>query len=372
MEFFHDGKDDRGAFRTSRISISTLPCNDTHVAFGKPLGFNASPLGPAHRASPLTMALVFPAFVPRFLNHALTYLFALYGVIALGTYWLPKLFVSLCPAQNLKLKYRAKWALVTGASSGIGKSLAHALAAQGLNVVLVAIDEPLLEATAVELRERYASLGVEFRKVGCDLSRQGYLETIATATKDIDVQIVFNNAGYMLTGFFDKQPLEKLNANHECNATSAMRISHVFVTRMLEKKLRGCVVFTSSAAACQPTPFSALYGATKAYISSFAANIGVELKSRGIDVCAVHPSPVASAFYDKAHKLDSLNFFMKLAVKPEELPIEMMRPIGRVLWHDIGGVAIGFRMLLKLLDYGFFAALVSRTAHFMGDYKKNL
>jgi short-subunit dehydrogenase len=77
---------------------------------------------------------------------------------------------------------------------------------------------------------------------------------------------------------------------------------------MLAKNMKGCVVFTSSAAACQPTPFSALYGATKSYISSFAANIAVELKSRGIDVCAVHPSPVASNFYEKAHKLDSLNF----------------------------------------------------------------
>jgi len=309
--------------------------------------------------------------VPAFIDDSVSFVLAFYGLIALGTYWVPKALASALPKQNLKHKYGASWALVTGASSGIGKSLAIKLAEQGLNVVLVAIDEPLLETTFVELKERFGAR-VEFRKVGCDLSRGEYLETISKATSDIDVQCVFNNAGYMLTGFFDKQPLDKLMANHECNATSAMKISHVFVTRMLEKKLKGCVVFTSSAAACQPTPFSALYGATKAYISSFAANIGVELKSRGIDVCAVHPSPVASAFYDKAHKLDSLNFFMKLAVKPEELPDEIIRPIGRVLWHDIGGVAIGFRMLLKLFDYGFFATLISRFAHFMGDYKKNL
>jgi|TARA_B100001142_G_C14304425_1_gene644224 short-subunit dehydrogenase len=161
-------------------------------------------------------------------------------------------------------------------------------------------------------------------------------------------------------------------SNHECNATSAVQITHLFVCRMLNKNLRGCVVFTSSAAACQPTPFSALYGATKAYVSSFAANIAVELRSRGVDVCAVHPSPVASNFYNGAHKLDSLNFFMNFAVSPEALPDEIFRAIGRVVWHDIGGVAIGFRMLLKVFDYGFFAALISRVAHTMGDYKKNL
>ncbi len=166
--------------------------------------------------------------------------------------------------------------------------------------------------------------------------------------------------------------LSKLLLNHECNATSAMQITHLFVTRMLAKNMKGCVVFTSSAAACQPTPFSALYGATKAYVSSFAASIAVELKSRGIDVCAVHPSPVMSNFYDRAHKLNSLAFFMRFAVKPEVLPDEIFRPIGRVAWHDIGLVAVGFRLLLKLFDYNFFATLTCHFAHTMDDYKKNM
>eukprot|EP00227_Mantoniella_beaufortii_P012114 CAMPEP_0197592238 /NCGR_PEP_ID=MMETSP1326-20131121/14981_1 /TAXON_ID=1155430 /ORGANISM="Genus nov. species nov., Strain RCC2288" /LENGTH=305 /DNA_ID=CAMNT_0043157915 /DNA_START=207 /DNA_END=1124 /DNA_ORIENTATION=+ len=287
-----------------------------------------------------------------------------------GTYWVPKVLVSLMPTQNLKKKYNAEWAVVTGSSSGIGKSLAIKLAQQGVNVVLVALQEKLLDDTVGELQAQFKER--KFIKVGVNLGAPGYLDTIAEATKDIDVQLVFNNAGFMLTGFFDKQPLTKLMANHECNATSAMQITHLFVTRMLAKNLKGCVVFTSSAAACQPTPFTALYGATKAYISSFAASIAVELKSRGIDVCAVHPSPVASNFYDKAHKLDSLSFFMNFAVKPDALPDEIFRPIGRVVWHDIGMVAIGFRMLLKLFDYGFFATLISHVAHNMGDYKKNL
>jgi short-subunit dehydrogenase len=96
------------------------------------------------------------------------------------------------------------------------------------------------------------------------------------------------------------------------------------------------------------------------------------VKSRGIDVCAVHPSPVASNFYDKAHKLDALAFFQKFAVTPDQLPKEMLRPIGRIVWYDIGFVAIAFRNLLKMFDYGFFATLISWTAHTMGDYKKNV
>jgi len=198
--------------------------------------------------------------------------------IVFGTYWVPKLLISILPTQNLRKKYGAEWALVTGSSSGIGKSIAQRLALDGLNVVLVALNEPLLDKTFDELKQTFPDR--EFVKVGVNLGAPGYLDKVADATKDLNIQLVFNNAGYMLTGFFDKTPLTKLMMNHECNATSAMQITHLFVTRMLEANKKGCVVFTSSAAACQPTPFSALYGATKAYISSFAANIAVELRSR--------------------------------------------------------------------------------------------
>ena len=156
----------------------------------------------------------------------------------------------------------------------------------------------------------------------------------------------------------------------QCNISNA-NYSFICDPHAYEKK-RGCVVFTSSAAACQPTPFSALYGATKAYLSSFAASIAVELKSRGIDVCAIHPSPVMSNFYDRAHKLDSLAFFMRFAVKPDVLPDEIFRSIGRVIWHDIGLVAVGFRLLLKFFDYNFLATLTCYFAHTMDDYKKNM
>ena len=300
-------------------------------------------------------------------------MFAFLGAITYLSYWVPKLIVSFMPTQNLKRKYKgAKWALVTGASSGIGKSLAKELAEQGLNVILVSLKETILDETFEELKKQHPER--EFRKIGVNLGlRDGsYLREIEEKTKDIDVQVVFNNAGFMLTGFFDKTKLDLLMTNHECNCTSAMQITHVFVKRMLEKKLKGCIVFTSSAAACQPTPFSALYGATKSYISAFAANVACEVKSRGIDVCAVHPSPVASNFYDKAHKLDALAFFQKFAVTPDQLPKEMLRPIGRIVWYDIGFVAIAFRNLLKMFDYGFFATLISWTAHTMGDYKKNV
>ena len=120
-----------------------------------------------------------------------------------GSYWIPKLVLSLMPTQDLKRKYDAQWALVTGSSSGIGKSLASRLASQGLNIVMVALNDRLLDDAVSELKTTFKS--GQFIKVGVDLGVPGYLDIIAEATKDLDVQIVFNNAGFMLTGFFDKQ-----------------------------------------------------------------------------------------------------------------------------------------------------------------------
>lgn len=132
-----------------------------------------------------------------------TYVLASLAAVVFGTYWLPKVLVSLMPTQNLKKKYGAEWAVVTGSSSGIGKSLAIKLAQQGVNVVLVAIQEQILDDTVAELRAQFKAL--KFIQVGVNLGTPGYLDRIAEATKGIDVQLVFNNAGFMLTGFFDKQ-----------------------------------------------------------------------------------------------------------------------------------------------------------------------
>eukprot|EP00884_Botryococcus_braunii_P009153 jgi/Botrbrau1/18239/Bobra.53_1s0093.1 len=210
------------------------------------------------------------------------------------------------PAQDLKKRYNAKWALVTGASSGIGKALAKRLAEQGINVVVVALDDEFLELTMKELQSGFP---VEFRKVPVNLGAPGYLEQIQKATADIDVQLIFNNAGYMLTGFFQTKPLQQQLANMECNATSAVAITHHFVEKMVAKKLAGCVVFTSSAAAAIVSPMTALYAATKAFLSSFGASLAIELRHTGIDVLVFHPSPVDTMFYSHSDvKLDILDF----------------------------------------------------------------
>ncbi len=130
-------------------------------------------------------------------------------------YALPQLYMAFRPVPDLKKRYSATWALVTGGGSGIGKALAFKLARQGLNVVVVSLDDDILKATMKQLKETYPDL--EFRSVGVNFAPGvDYLKQIQEATKDIEIQIVFNNAGFLVTGFFDQAPLGKLLVNMEC------------------------------------------------------------------------------------------------------------------------------------------------------------
>lgn len=167
--------------------------------------------------------------------------------LSLSVYVLPNCYYSLVARpQNLLKKYGG-WAVVTGASSGIGRALAEKLASQAVNIVLVALADKALENTHNELVQKYP--GVKVRAVGADLSKDPsrYMADICTATDDVRVTMVFSNAGYLLMGFFEKRHIDAHVANIECNAIAGVRIAHHFYSRMIREGNKGCIVFTSSA-----------------------------------------------------------------------------------------------------------------------------
>jgi short-subunit dehydrogenase len=264
-------------------------------------------------------------------------LFCLPAMVFLLSYWVPELYMSFRRVPNLKEKYDAEWACVTGGGSGIGKALCFKLASQGLNVVVVSLDDDFLKQTITELYAMYPKQ--QFRPVGVTFAPGvNYMEKIIDATKDIVVPILFNNAGFIVTGFIDQTPLPKLLANIECNATASVVITHHFLQKLVSTRKRGCIVFTSSVAGFIPTPFAAMYASTKAFLSQFAACLHIEVQNLGIDVCAVHPSPVASNFYDKVdHKIELMEAAQKSAVPPQSLPNEIFKSIGACAWRDLGG-----------------------------------
>jgi len=246
-----------------------------------------------------------------------------------ATYFLPLLWLHwFCKPQDLKRKYGATWALVTGASQGIGRAIAVKLASQGLHVVLVAIDDDQLETTKRQLKAEFPNQ--QFRSVGVDLSvdPQVYMKKIVEATQDIVVQIVFNNAGYLSMGFFRQHDIEKLIGNLECNALSAIRISHHFMKQMIENGCPGCICFTASAVSFLPSPFASMYGkakvasvkslyhlkfvvgASKALLSHFASSLAVEARDNNIDVVAVHPSYTRTNLYANTPKVGTFSTFV--------------------------------------------------------------
>jgi short-subunit dehydrogenase len=252
-------------------------------------------------------------------------------------YLLPQVYMCIRPVPNLADRYKARWALVTGAGSGIGKALAFKLASQGLNVVLVSLDDNMLKETSKAIQAAYPKLS--FRTVGVNFApNNNYMDKIKEATKDIDVRIVFNNAGFMVTGFMDQTPIDKLLVNMECNATAHLQVAHHFCQQMVKSRNKGCIVFTSSVAGFIPAPFAAMYASTKAFISQLAACMHIEVNSLGIDVCAIHPSPVASQFYSNLqHKVDLIEAAAQNAIAPEMITDDILRSIGVCAYRDLGG-----------------------------------
>jgi short-subunit dehydrogenase len=269
---------------------------------------------------------------------------------------------------NLKKKYNAEWALVTGASSGIGKAIVEKLCAQETNVVMVALDNEVFTNTFNEIKTKFPKL--KFIKVGCDLSKGDYMTPIIDATKDIDVQIVFNNAGFITAGMFHKISLDRNLGNFECNATSCIKITHHFVNKILDAKLPGYIGFTSSSAGFVPNPLSAMYASTKAFLTLFATSLAPEIRSLGIDVVVVHPSPMATNFFDDAGSLSALMAFKKFAAGPSVIADVLFNSAGRFVVRDQGAVSILFRLLMKGFDMNLFCEMTARFAHLSGDHVK--
>jgi len=206
-----------------------------------------------------------------------------------------------------------------------------------------------------------------------------WMEDVKAATKDVDVQLVFNNAGFIMTGFFEQHSAQAHLANLHCNLTANIHLTHHFYSIMIEKELKGCIVFTSSSAGFIPNPFAAMYGCTKSAVSELAASLAVEGKARGVDVHAVHPSPVNSRFTAgggndvKVHKMSMFDMAYKFATGPEVLPDQIFSAIGRSpVMIDLGSTSVGMRLAVHFIGYNLMTYGFALAAPFLPDYKNNV
>lgn len=220
--------------------------------------------------------------------------------------------------ERLKSRY-GPWAIVTGASSGIGKELTKALAFAGLNVVLVSRSKPQLETVSALIQANY---NVQSKVVAADLSTPNGNQKLIDSCKDLKVGLLVVNAGFATSGPFIENGINKELGMVFLNCISLATLTHYYA-KEFKSRSRGGIVLISSLLGFQGAPYAANYAATKAYVQSLGEGLAVELEPHGVDVLTAAPGPVNTGFADRA------NMNIGKAQKPQDMVKPILSSLGK-------------------------------------------
>ncbi len=189
---------------------------------------------------------------------------------------------------------------MTGASGGIGEAFARRLAADGLDLLLVARSGDKLEKIAKALRK---SCGVRVEVLVADLAQPDVGPRLKEAADSFDLKIdlLINNAGFGMVGGFHKLDAVRMQEMIALNVSAVVDVTLAFLPDMLAQG-RGAILNVASMAAFQPMPYMTAYGATKAFVLSFSEGLWGEYRNRGIRVLAICPGPVDTGFFEAIGK----------------------------------------------------------------------
>ncbi len=198
-------------------------------------------------------------------------------------------------------------ALVTGASSGIGKAMARILASEGANLVLAARNLPRLEQEAADLKGRYS---VNVQVFAGDLSQPEIPRKLFEFTRErgLDIDLLVNNAGIGHCGLFEATGSQDIRAMLNLNIEALTVLTHLFLPGMLARK-KGGVLNVASTAAFQPIPYLSIYAASKAFVVHFSEALWSECKGRGVRVFCLCPGNTLTRFHQTAGIARSRMFF---------------------------------------------------------------
>jgi short-subunit dehydrogenase len=191
--------------------------------------------------------------------------------------------------------WSGKWALITGASAGIGVALAEELASGGTNLVLTARRKDRLG----ELARRLSSQNkIKTEIFAADLAEKTAPETVFAFTKEkgIEVDLLINNAGFGQFGEFPTVEKQRLLDMVQVNCSAVVHLTYLFLPQMIARR-RGDVLILASTASFQAVPYISTYAATKAFDLLFAEGLAEEMKPHGICVCALCPGSTESEFH---------------------------------------------------------------------------
>lgn len=253
--------------------------------------------------------------------------------------------------------FKGKWALVTGASAGIGTALARELASHGAKLILTARRKERLESLAAELTAK----GTEVRIVVADLNDPAAPQQIFDATEGVGltVDILVNNAGLGQFGVFAESPVEQELSQVRVNCEAVIRLTRLFVPGMVERK-RGWVLILASTASFQPVPYLTTYAATKVFDRFFAQGLAAEVARFGVKVTALCPGPTESEFFQVARSESFLPGGRQSAEEVARLGIAGLARGQRTVVPYFGGKVI--TLLARILPVGLITREVERRA----------
>lgn len=188
------------------------------------------------------------------------------------------------------------WAVVTGASSGLGVEFADRLAAEGANLLLVARREDLLDSVAARLRSRY---GVRAESHPADLTDPAARADLRKRLAELDVSHLVNNAGFGTMGAFVDADPRRMSDELELNMVALTELTRAVAPGMVHRGA-GAIINVASTAAFQPIPTMAVYAATKAYVMRLGIALWEELRPTGVRVVVICPGPTATDFFATA------------------------------------------------------------------------
>jgi hypothetical protein len=253
--------------------------------------------------------------------------------------------------------FNGKWALVTGASAGIGAALARELAKHGAKLVLTARRLDRLETLAAELTAK----GTEVRIVKADLNDPDAPQKIYDATEGagLTVDILINNAGLGQYGAFIQSEIAQELSQVRVNCEAMVRLTRLFVPRMMERRL-GWVLVVASTASFQPVPYLSTYAATKAFDRFFALGLAAEVARFGIKVTALCPGSTESEFFDVARATAFKGNNLQLAEDVARLAVAALARGQRTIIPNFRGRFGAF--LIRFLPVGLITYYVEKAA----------
>ena len=190
-----------------------------------------------------------------------------------------------------------EWAVITGASSGIGREMARIVAQKGINTILVARDKDALTTLSLELEK---DSNIKTKVIVADLSREEEIDKVISQCNQLEVGLLINSAGYALSGEFTENSLTDELDMLNVNVKAPLMLSHHFAKKMKERK-RGGIIFLSSIMALAGASKWANYNATKAHNLLLAEGITRELKKDNVKVLAMIVGPVKSGFQERSN-----------------------------------------------------------------------